>query len=188
VRHSDADRAAAGGRAGAAASRATLARRGDRTRTAATWHTATGAGTEDMAKSQTATDTARAMAGSERVAVASRGGCRCPCLATWPWATVDMIAGKRRAAAGSGSDSASARAVVARHAAAVAAAVVDTAGGCSAGGPWWAASPREGVRRLDGFIGASSGNGSFQQVRLGDDSGVDGAVAREAVGCARGYL
>jgi hypothetical protein len=48
--------------------------------------------------------------------------------------------------------------------------------------------PQEGVRRLESFIGASSGNDSFLHGRFGDDLGMFGQLQLSAGGWARRYL
>lgn len=141
---------------------------------------------EGMAGSRTASDTVRATAGSERVVDASRGVCRrpCSCSATWQWATAGTTAAKRRAAAGTDSGSASVRAADVGHI--VAAAAADTAGG--SGAPWWAAPSPRGSAQADGFIGASSGNGSYSKARFGYDLGLSGQLQQCAGVWARRYL
>jgi hypothetical protein len=48
--------------------------------------------------------------------------------------------------------------------------------------------PQEGVRRLDSFIGASSGNGVSSKARFGDGLGLFGQLQLGALGWARRYL
>lgn len=172
--------------------RATRVQRDGRPRTAETRHRATAAAAvavaaRHTASSQRASGTARAMGGSGTGADALRAECRCPWSETCPWATAGTRAGRMRAAAGSGSGSASGRAAGGHAAAAVA--VADTAGGCSVGGPWWAASPGGECAGVSCFIGAASGERSFQSRRSGGVSGLEGgAMGAGGVEVARGYL